>query len=125
MFCRSESDSDDEDDEERRQFSKFEDESPEAKNCDKSKQKAEEGSEVKWDESRIGSSSGEAEKSSAWWMDAYQDMIGRLALLEVEDKTKKQVQIVPVLVCLPGADENRGVITPGHVLVRSFKDSKL
>jgi hypothetical protein len=50
------------------------------------------------------------------------EMVGRVVVMEIEDR--KKTAWLPVLVVQPSAD-NLQLPTKDHVLVRSFKDSKL
>ena len=50
-----------------------------------------------------------------------QELVGKVMVLETGDKRKQQV---PVLVCLPDA-QPADPKKKDHILVRSFKDSKL
>ena len=53
-------------------------------------------------------------------------MVGRVVLMEQDDARSKKSLRVPVLIILPSAaDNNMSLKTREHVLVKSFKDSKL
>lgn len=67
-------------------------------------------------------SSGESEPPKREYKGRLAEMTGRIVLMEIEDR--KKALMVPVLVCDPNASD-LDLKTKDHLLVKSFKDSKL